>query len=145
MLGVGGACVPFADSRAQSQRLQVVELNSQKFFVEIARTPAEWQKGLMHRQHLGEREGMLFVGEREQQQSFWMKNTTIPLDILFLDSQWKVVHIAENTTPLSEEPIPSQQPAAHVLELRGGTAQKFGLKRGQSLQVPERVRALVQQ
>jgi hypothetical protein len=99
-----------------------VEIRNQKFTVELARSPEEWRRGLMFRDHLGSREGMLFISNTERPQSFWMKNTPLSLDIIFISSDRRIVAIARETQPLSEKPILSGLPAQFVLEVRAGTA-----------------------
>jgi len=84
----------------------------------------------MFRKNLGEKEGMLFVFKNEGFHSFWLKNTLIPLDIVFLDKNKKVVNITENAQPCPSDKCPSyrnQNPAKYVLEIRGGLADKIGL------------------
>jgi len=100
------------------------------FAVELATTNAERERGLMFRKELPEGRGMLFEFEREQQVAFWMHNTYIPLDMVFIASDGRIVHIAENTTPLSDALVPSTAPARAVLEVIGGTAAKLGIKTG---------------
>lgn len=100
------------------------------FVVELALTPRQRAQGLMFRKEMAADAGMLFLFEREAPRSFWMKNTYLPLDILFLDASGRIVSIARDTTPLSEAPIPSELPAAAVLELNAGTAALLGLSPG---------------
>ena len=98
--------------------------------VEVAKTGASQVKGLMFRKNLGEKEGMLFVFKNEGFHSFWLKNTLIPLDIVFLDKNKKVVNITENAQPCPSDKCPSyrnQNPVKYVLEIRGGLANKIGL------------------
>lgn len=122
-------------SGAQSKKTKTLEINDEVFSVELAVSDEEWRKGLMFRKHLAEREGMLFVGNQMREQSFWMKNTLIPLDIIFIDEALKIVHIARETTPHSEDPIPSGRPAMHILEIRGGGAEALGVKVGDELKL----------
>jgi uncharacterized membrane protein (UPF0127 family) len=110
-----------------------VELKGEKFFVEIAQTPQARERGLMFRDRLGDREGMLFIWEKPQPLSFWMKNTPLSLDILFLNEKREVVSLFFETKPLSLDPLPSTQPAQYVLEVRGGVAKKLGVKKGDRL------------
>lgn len=104
------------------------------FSAEIADTPAERARGLMFRTELADDHGMLFDFAEEAPRSFWMKNTLIPLDIIFAEADGDIVAIAENTTPLSEAPIPSGAPARFVFEVVGGTAERIGLKPGDRLE-----------
>ena len=99
---------------------------------ELAITPEQRQKGLMFRTHLPEKTGMLFVWPQAEIIRMWMKNTYIPLDMLFLNNNY-VVHTAQNTTPLSKQLISSKQPVDMVLELPAGSIEKYGLNVGWSL------------
>lgn len=106
------------------------------FSVEIADDDAERALGLMHREHMPSSHGMLFVYEREQPVSFWMRNTLIPLDLLYLDAGGVVREIHANARPLDETPIPSSRPRLAVLEINGGLAQAMGITVGSTLQHP---------
>ena len=98
-----------------------------RFQVEVARTPAEQSLGLMYRQSLAPDRGMLFAYRVPRVISMWMKNTFIPLDMLFIGEDGRIGHIAAETTPLSEESISSEGPAIAVLEVPGGTAERLGI------------------
>ncbi|WP_051661367.1 DUF192 domain-containing protein [Bosea sp. 117] len=100
------------------------------FTVEIAVTPDERAKGLMYRTELKPDAGMLFDFRADQPVYMWMKNTYIPLDMVFIRSDGHVAAIAENTTPLSTETISSGGPVRAVLELAGGTAKARGIAVG---------------
>ena len=100
------------------------------FQVDLAVTPAQRSRGLMFRETLAEDEGMLFLFAREAPRSFWMKNTYLPLDIIFLDRRGVIVSIAADARPLDETSIPSGLPAAGVLEVLAGTARQLGLEPG---------------
>jgi uncharacterized membrane protein (UPF0127 family) len=136
-----GACAPQsgggpAASERSAAGLEQVPLTIQsrsgahRFTVEVARTPEQQAQGLMHRQSLASDRGMLFPYDPPQNASFWMKNTLIPLDIVFIRENGTVALIAENTVPLSLEPIPSLEPVAAVLEIAGGRAAELGIKAG---------------
>lgn len=99
----------------------------QRFVVELAESDEEQAQGLMYRRSLPERGGMLFVDTSETMQSFWMRNTPLPLDILFVRENGRLVNIVERTTPYSDENINSTAPAQYVLELRAGTASRLGI------------------
>jgi uncharacterized protein len=101
-----------------------------KLEIEIVDNAADRQKGLMFRKSMPEHQGMLFVFEEQEPQSFWMKNTLIPLDIIFVNDKNTVVSIQKNATPLSEKPLPSTGSALYVVETNGGYADKFGIKAG---------------
>jgi uncharacterized membrane protein (UPF0127 family) len=106
------------------------------FRVWLADTPARREQGLMWIRSLPADRGMLFVFERPQPLSFWMKNTYVPLDLLFVAPDGRVIRIAENAKPQSLETIDSLGIALGVLELKGGTAKRLGLKTGDRLQHP---------
>jgi uncharacterized membrane protein (UPF0127 family) len=106
------------------------------FAVEIADTEAQRAKGLMFRKELPDGQGMLFDFQREQEVSFWMKNTYIPLDMIFIRRDGRILRIAENTEPLSTRIIPSGGPVRAVLEVIGGTARKFGIAPGDQVAYP---------
>jgi uncharacterized membrane protein (UPF0127 family) len=101
-----------------------------RFTVEMATLPQQRQIGLMFRKTLARNAGMLFDFETEGPQSFWMKNTLIPLDMLFIKANGTIVRIAANTTPLSEDSVPSYEPVRVVLEIPGGRAAELGLQPG---------------
>lgn len=114
--------------------LQSVEIASKTgvhvFAVEMAENDAERAKGLMFRKELPEGRGMLFDFQREQEVSFWMENTYIPLDMIFIRGDGRILRIAENTEPLSTRIIPSGGPVRAVLEVIAGTARKLGIAPG---------------
>ena len=100
------------------------------FSVELATNGAEWERGLMYRKELPEGRGMLFDFEREAPVSFWMHNTYIPLDMIFIRSDGVIMRVAENTKPMSDDLVPSGAPVRAVLEVIGGTARELGIKAG---------------
>ncbi len=100
------------------------------FAVEIADNDAERAKGLMYRKELPEGRGMLFDFQQEQDVSFWMENTYIPLDMIFIRGDGRILRIVENTTPLSTKTVPSGGPVRGVLEVIGGTSRKLGIAAG---------------
>ena len=101
-----------------------------RFTVEVARTAEEQSRGLMNRQSLAPDRGMIFPYDPPQQVAFWMKNTLIPLDMIFIRQDGTIANIAANTVPLSLEPVPSEGPVAAVLELAGGRSAELGIKAG---------------
>jgi uncharacterized membrane protein (UPF0127 family) len=103
---------------------------ARRFTVELATTPAQMELGLMYRQSLPADAGMLFVYPSEQTVAFWMKNTLIPLDMLFIGADGHIRRIAARTIPLSTTPISSVDPVRAVLEINGGTAERLGIKPG---------------
>ncbi len=115
----------------QLQQLEIVSKNGTHVFgVEMAVTPEEQSKGLMFRRELPDRQGMLFDFKREQPTNFWMKNTYIPLDMIFIRADGRILNIAENTVPLSEALVSSAGPVRAVLEVIAGTTKKLGIAAG---------------
>lgn len=98
------------------------------FRIEIADDDQERALGLMYRREMAADAGMLFVYEDEAQRFFWMRNTYLPLDIIFADATGRVVHVAANTVPFSERTIPSGKPALGVLEINAGLAEVHGIE-----------------
>ena len=107
-----------------------------RFTVYLALTPDQMRRGLMFVRELPDDEGMLFVHPRPRELSMWMKNTFIPLDMLFVRANGEIAHIAENTTPHSLESIPSGGPALAVLELNAGTVERLKIHPGDKLLHP---------
>ncbi len=97
------------------------------FDIEVATTPQQHARGLMYRPVLGVSKGMLFIFQREQMQAFWMANTLIPLDMIFISADAKLVSIQREATPLSRTSRPSEGPARFVLEIDGGEAAALGI------------------
>lgn len=108
------------------------------FQTEIADDFEERRVGLMNRPALAEDRAMLFVfpGEPPQMHGFWMKNTLIPLDIIYLAADGRIVSIARNTVPLSETPVPTAAPASAVLEINGGLSDRLGIAPGDRVRHP---------
>jgi len=102
----------------------------QRFTVELARSPEQQQQGLMFRQSLAADAGMLFDFGDTRPATFWMKNTLIPLDMLFIAADGHVADIHERAVPLSEAAIESKVPVRAVLELNGGSVARLGIRRG---------------
>jgi len=100
------------------------------FTVELATNTAERAMGLMFRKQLPEGHGMLFDFQTEQQVQFWMHNTYIPLDMVYIAADGRIVHVAENAKPMSDDLIPSVRPVRAVLEVIAGTVRKFGIAPG---------------
>ena len=102
----------------------------QRFTIEMAITPAQQEQGLMYRRSMAPDAGMLFVMKEQSVATFWMKNTIIPLDMLFIASDGKIADIRERAVPMSETRIASKVPVRAVLELNGGTVARLGIKIG---------------
>jgi uncharacterized membrane protein (UPF0127 family) len=126
------------DARAASvQTLEIVtKTGVHVFSVEMATTEQEKETGLMYRKELADGKGMLFDFSPEQEVSMWMKNTYIPLDMIFIRADGRILRIAENTEPLSTKIIPSRGLAKGVLEVIAGTAQKYGIAPGDRVAHP---------
>jgi uncharacterized membrane protein (UPF0127 family) len=107
-----------------------------KFEIWLADTPARQSQGLMFVRSLPALRGMLFVHESPRPVGMWMKNTFIPLDMLFIDAKGRIQQIVENTTPHSLDVIRSNLPALAVLEIAGGEARRLGIKPGQRVSHP---------
>jgi hypothetical protein len=119
---------------------QVVEIATRTgvhvFSIELAATEADRARGLMYRQQLPEEHGMLFDFEREEPVAMWMHDTYIPLDMIFIRGDGRILRIAERTEPLSDRIIPSGGPVRAVLEVAGGTAKKLGIAPGDRIGHP---------
>ena len=107
-----------------------------KFDIEMADTEPRREHGLMYRKQMGAYEGMLFDFFREQPVAFWMKNTLIPLDMVFIAGDGTVRHVHANATPMSTDTIPSEAAVRGVLEINGGTARLLGIKQGDKVRHP---------
>ena len=103
---------------------------SHMFRVEVAATPRQQARGLMFRTTMGADEGMIFPMNPPRDAAFWMKNTVMPLDIIYIGVDGRISNIAANTTPYSEAPIPSVGPVKAVLELNAGRAAQLGIVPG---------------
>lgn len=100
------------------------------FALELAETTAETTQGMMFRRSVPEGTGMLFIMPEERYQSFWMRNTYVPLDIIYLSEAGSVVSIQANAQPMNETPLPSEGPAKYVLEIAGGASATLGITPG---------------
>ncbi|PWJ19208.1 DUF192 domain-containing protein [Jannaschia seohaensis] len=107
-----------------------------RFRVELALTPEEQARGLMFREEMARMAGMLFVYPRQQRLAFWMRNTLIPLDMIFLDETGTVINVHAEAVPLDETPILSEAPGLAVLEINGGMAATLGIGPGDELRSP---------
>jgi hypothetical protein len=107
----------------------IVKLN-----VEIADDEYSTQTGLMYRHSMAENEGMLFIFNDSQQRSFYMKNTEIALDIIYLNSKKEIVSIQKNTKPFDETSLPSESASEYVLEVNAGLSDKWKLEKGDKIQ-----------
>ena len=109
-----------------------------KILAEIADSSEERQTGLMYRKYLGQKKGMIFVFPAESNYSFWMKNTLIPLDMIFVDGDFEIVDIIENVPPCKNNPCPNYTPngdALYVIEVNADFSEKYGINLGDKIEV----------
>lgn len=104
-----------------------------KIDIEIADNDAKRQRGLMFRKTMEDTQGMLFVFVLSEQQSFWMKNTVLSLDIMFVNESKEIVKIHKSTTPFSEKSLPSEKKSMYVVEVNAGFSDKYGVKEGDKI------------
>jgi uncharacterized protein len=135
LIAVCAALLAFGSvAPAQAAGAATIEIVSKTgvhaFAVELATDDAERSRGLMFRKELPEGRGMLFDFEHDQPVSFWMHNTYISLDMIFISGDGRIIRIAEKAEPLSDRLIPSGSPVRAVLEVIGGTAHKLGIAPG---------------
>jgi uncharacterized protein len=131
------AGTPEAISAADLNQVQLCvrsKTKSHSFIVEVAETSAQQSKGMMFRTELADNRGMLFPFVEVRMASFWMKNTVIPLDIIFIRADGVIENIAENTVPYSTIPVESTAPVTAVLELRGGLTAEIGIAAGDKVE-----------
>jgi uncharacterized membrane protein (UPF0127 family) len=128
------ACAFAAACRAQPKVIIATEAGRElRFNVEIADTPAKRELGLQYRRELAADHGMLFVFPEEKEQSFWMKNTPIPLDLIFISKSRRIVGIVEEAVPFSLDSRSVRAPSQFVLEINGRLSRRFGIKAGDAV------------
>jgi len=126
-----GEAQSFGLNNFERSKLSVLSKSkSHEFIVEIARTDRQQRQGLMFRRRLAGNEGMLFVYSSAKILKMWMKNTYLPLDMLFIDAKGRIVNIVERTVPGSLEIISSVEQAMAVLEVNGGTTSRLNIQKG---------------
>lgn len=131
--------MPLAACNAAEEKMPVSPLiihadkTNLMFQVEIAKTPEQLEHGLMYRKELAAHKGMLFIFPEVRSATFWMENTLIPLDMIFIKEDGTIAHIHPMAQPLDRTPIPSEYPVKAVLEIPGGESAKQGIKVGQSI------------
>jgi uncharacterized protein len=147
LLGLLAACSPQPSAEATPSAaptasvhpvsgLQVIPLtvtsgaSVHRFDVELAASPEAQNRGLMFRTELGDQEGMIFPSDPPQVRSFWMKNTPLPLDIIYIGEDGRILNIHLMTTPYSLDSLYSTGITSGVLELRGGRAEELGIEQG---------------
>ncbi|MFP3942763.1 MAG: DUF192 domain-containing protein [Alphaproteobacteria bacterium] len=137
LLGAASCAAPSAACPRDTAHALIVSANGEHCFgVEIADSPEERSRGLMHVRHLEADRGMLFLFEHARIQSFWMKNTYIPLDIIFIRPDGRIENIAARTEPLSERSVYSSAAVQAVLEINGGLSEKLGIRPGDLVRHP---------
>jgi len=112
-------------------------IKGKEFTVELALSAEQSERGLMYRDSMAADHGMLFVFDEPQKLKFWMKNTRIPLDIVFLDKDLRVVSV-EHAKPLDESNVGPDSPTQYVIELNAGAAHKLGLRTGDKIEIPKK-------
>jgi len=140
VLAAGTALAQSPIANFQTGSLAIVTgVGRHEFTVELASTPGQRSQGLMYRREMARDAGMLFdFGARPDRASMWMKNTYIPLDMLFIKADGKIESIAERTVPHSLEALSSRGPVRYVLELNGGTTARLGIEPGDRVEVPKK-------
>ncbi|MFP4178841.1 MAG: DUF192 domain-containing protein [Spirochaetaceae bacterium] len=132
-------CAGLASCSAEEERLEErieLKVGEEIFTVEVAQTDKERSRGLMYRSSLGENEGMLFVFERDQRLSFWMKNTEIPLSIAYISRDGTIREI-HDLKPHSERAVESSHAVRYALELPRGAFDRAGAGPGDSIPIPD--------
>jgi uncharacterized membrane protein (UPF0127 family) len=136
------AAIPIGAATAQLQQFPTAPLTiespggTHKFTVEVATTPAQLEQGLMFRKSLAPDGGMIFDFKTPSMATMWMKNTLIPLDMLFVDAQGRIVNIHERAVPGSLDTIAAAAPVRAVVEFNGGTVARLGIRPGDRVLFP---------
>ena len=141
---VSGILIYSLDEEKGIDQQSKVSYNDLEFMVEVADTREERAEGLMHVEELDQNEGMIFVYDEEDYRSFWMKNTLIPLDIIFLDSELEVINIEQadpepNTSDENLVSYESERPAQYVLEINQNKSEEIGLEEGSEIEFRPRI------
>ena len=129
LAAISGASAQLATFKRSSLTIDTAS-GAHHFSIELALSPEQQEQGLMFRRSLAADAGMLFDFGAARPASFWMRNTLIPLDMLFIDAEGHIADIHERAVPLSEDPIESKVPVRAVLEVNGGTVSRLGIKLG---------------
>jgi len=136
------ASLSVSSAKAQLQRFATSELTiisatgPHRFTIEVAETPAQMEQGLMFRRNMAADAGMLFDYKTPTVATMWMRNTLIPLDMLFVDNQGRIVNVHQRAVPQSLEVIAAAAPVRAVIELNGGTAERLGIAPGDQVRHP---------
>jgi len=153
ILAVGFISVNTVSCKKESKQVRQVEITFKKegdlvifkstdstqihLDIEIADNEYETQTGLMYRTSMKSNQGMLFIFENSEERFFYMKNTKIPLDLIFIDDHKKIVSFQKNAKPFDESSLPSNVPAKYVLEINAGLVEKWNIQVGDSLSFTE--------
>ncbi len=116
-----------------------VKIRNSTFYVELAKTKTEQERGLMFKQSMDQNKGMLFVFEVTGIHLFWMKDTYIPLDMIWISEDKRIVYIKSEAQPHDKSIIDPKAPAKYVLEINGGLAKKYGFQPGDKVLLPEKL------
>jgi uncharacterized membrane protein (UPF0127 family) len=137
IIAIGAICVSLSGMACCDTIIIYSERGSEtcRVDVELALTPADQAKGLMFRKTMGDHAGMFFVFDQDEIRSFWMRNTLIPLDMVFIDGKLSVVDVHRGAKPLDETVISSRKAARYVLEVNAGKADKCRIKAGSKIKV----------
>jgi uncharacterized membrane protein (UPF0127 family) len=122
-----------SDGQTRRLKFSTGSESTPEILVEVASTASSREIGLMYRKSMDEKRGMLFIFEDERPRSFWMKNTHIPLDMIFVDANHVVVKVIHNTEPYTTSPYLSEKPAKFVVEVNAGKAKEWGIIEGSLL------------
>ena len=125
---------------------KTITLGGQKFNIELAYQRFSRSRGLMFRKELAENAGMLFIFTREQERTFWMKNCLIDLDVLFINSELRIVDIQTMKAPMPNRPLlnyTSRRPAKYALELKSGSAKRLDLRIGQNIDLGQSILKII--
>jgi uncharacterized protein len=137
LFALSGSAAPGQLATFPTAELSIVSASGpHRFTVELATTPGQMEQGLMFRQSLAADAGMLFDYKAPAMAAMWMKNTLIPLDMLFVDEHGHIINIHERAVPGSLDPIAAAAPARAVIELNGGTAARLGIRPGDQVVFP---------
>jgi len=136
LLLVAGLAAGAEAAGASALDIVTADGKSHRFTIELAQTPEEQSQGLMFRRTMAADAGMLFINDPPRVMTMWMRNTFLPLDMIFFDARGRVTRIAERTVPFSEAIIPSGGPVQGVLEVNAGTAARLGIKPGDRMVHP---------
>ena len=130
LLAVGSAAAQTVTFSKDTVTVETAAGAKHRFNVELAITPQQMAQGLMYRRQMAADAGMLFVYDPPDNAVFWMKNTFIPLDMIFIGTDGRILNIAERTIPQSETPVPAAGLTKAVLEINGGASSRLGIKAG---------------